>query len=108
MKLQKPKWLNKLAGEYWSQLGEIVEINGTNKHAAALLATELATYRQASDQLEKEGYSVSTSVGTSKPHPIIGTRNQAVRNVIALSRELGIGSKQAPVSDELSDIFGGK
>lgn len=81
-----PSWLSKLAKEYYGKIKKVIVITQHNAHLAFILCDQLATYRNISEQLDKDGLTVVSGQGCPKAHPLLvaqkncwGTIQQAWR-----------------------------
>jgi len=113
-KPRAPKWLTKEAKKMWDSLssklhacGLLTSIDGL---ALALLCENYATWRDAKDLVDVEGYFCRSDSGNLYQHPAVGAMNTAQKNLVGLMREFGLtpssrGSIKLAVDDEREETL---
>lgn len=103
---QTPNWLDKLGKTYWKRITAVVQVDDTNADLVALLADQYSTYRQATDNIAKNGLTYESNL-TWKPNPAVAIRKQALDNIRQLTKL--VGQSAAPEArDKLDEIMGGR
>lgn len=104
-----PSWLDKTGKAYWKKY--VSQVDTSTAHARDLLARFCdahSTYRQAAEQVKKEGITVTNFNGAIRPHPAVGIRDKATSIINKLSGLLGLEGGKPPEDgeDELDQFQG--
>ena len=109
-----PRWLRKHARKHWAKLAPVLEGMGVltqaDQVALALLATAIADYIDACDQVAAEGSVVTSHQGSPYQHPAVGIAHRAHDRILRLLREFGLTPSsrtglQVPAQDA-GDLMG--
>lgn len=107
--MNPPKWLNQTAKCWWRRVAPTLIQDGVlNAVSAELLsaaADAYSTYRQANEQLVKQGRVITTESGTVKTNPWLTVEKQAFEQLARVMKELNIKDKLTGGIDELEDFM---
>jgi P27 family predicted phage terminase small subunit len=78
-------------------------MRGIDLAAFELLASALATHRQAAEIVERDGYTVSVRGGGSKPHPAVRIMETALTQATRLMSDLGLTPRGRSTIPDPSD-----
>lgn len=101
-KKNPPSWLSNTAKSYWRKL----YIRCESDELLAVFCTALAQYRQASEQVDIEGFLIPASSGGMKQHPATYVMKDSFVQIHRL-RDIIEPVADDEEDDELTAIFGG-
>lgn len=101
-----PRWLSRIGKWYWSQLApQIAEWTPQKKQQLVLLCDWYATYREACDQLDRDGLTLTSDNGQVKQHPSISTKYQASTQILRILKTIGLSEAKLDLEGEDLDNF---
>lgn len=98
-----PSWLSTTAKTYWRKLHSRCE----SDELLAVFCTALAQYRDASEQVDEEGFLIPTSTGGMKQHPATYVMKDSFVQIHRLRDIIQPADEDDEEDDELTEIFGG-
>jgi len=101
--MRAPNWLSKVAKDYYKAIApQLDDMSPAQQSQLALLCDGLATLREASQLVEKEGL-ICNNGGY---HPAILIKQKANSQITNAYKALGLDKRKDPTSvDELEDFF---
>lgn len=107
--MQSPKELNAVGKSIFRRIAKVVTADERNIHAVTILADLLARYREAQDDLNKNGLVFVSSQGVPRANPSANFILKVVPQIRALSQELGLNEKSDALgSDPFAEFLGGE
>ncbi|MCB9949574.1 MAG: phage terminase small subunit P27 family [Planctomycetaceae bacterium] len=98
-----PDWLDHAARHYWKKL--VNRVDETQYEALAVLCDSFARYRQASDEIKRNGFTIASANGAEKANPATNALNNANNSIAKFWKLLRLDNESDESNSELEEFF---